>query len=65
VFETIPITRDDDLIDAEIIANCSKYKVRVIEVPVRMTARLSGRSTTNVMSALRMFKGLYKLRAGI
>jgi|694.fasta_scaffold90166_2 glycosyltransferase involved in cell wall biosynthesis len=65
VFEKIPITRDDDLIDAEIIANCSKYQIRVIEVPVRMTARLSGRSTTNMMSALRMFKGLYKLRAGI
>jgi hypothetical protein len=65
VYETIPITREDDLIDAEIIANCSKLQVRVIEVPVRTTARLSGRSTTNMMSALRMFRGLYKLKSGI
>jgi len=65
VYDQIPITRDDDLIDAEIIANCSKFQVRLIEVPVRTTHRMSGKSTTNMMSALRLFRGLFKLRADI
>jgi hypothetical protein len=64
-FESIKIKSEDDVIDAEIIARCVNHRVRVIEVPVWMTNRLSGKSTTNFMSAARMYKGLYHLRSKI
>jgi glycosyltransferase involved in cell wall biosynthesis len=64
-FESIKINSEDDVIDAEIIARCVNQRVRVIEVPVWMTNRLSGKSTTNFMSAARMYKGLYHLRSKI
>ena len=56
---------DDDLIDAEIIAKTAKYNIRIIEVPVRFTNRLSGKSTTNILSAIKMYLGLYQLRQKI
>lgn len=62
VYEKLNITSEDDLIDAEIMALCVKHRVRIIEIPVIATKRLSGKSTTNYMSALKMYKGLFRLK---
>lgn len=62
VYDKITITSEDDLIDAEIVALCVKNRVRIIEIPVIATKRLSGKSTTNYFSAFKMYKGLFSLR---
>jgi glycosyltransferase involved in cell wall biosynthesis len=62
VYNAITITSEDDLIDAEIIALCAKNKVKIIEIPVIATKRLSGKSTTNYISAFNMYKGLLRLK---
>jgi glycosyltransferase involved in cell wall biosynthesis len=65
VWEKLRIFSDDDLIDAEAIAKCFKSHVPVVEVPVRLTARRQGRSTTNFGSAFRMYWGLLRLKGKI
>lgn len=65
IYNDLNITSDDDLIDAEIIIKCSKKKVRIIEIPVISTARISGSSTTNFGSAYRMYKGLFRFKENI
>jgi glycosyltransferase involved in cell wall biosynthesis len=56
------IRADDDLFDAEFVAVCQREGYPVIEVPILSTVRRSGRSTTNYMSALRMYLGAVALR---
>jgi glycosyltransferase involved in cell wall biosynthesis len=53
---------DDDLIDAELIVTCREAHYPVVEVPIMVTTRHGGRSTTNFSSALRMYIGAYALR---
>lgn len=55
------LTRDDDLLDAEFVAECRQRDYPVIEVPVLSTRRHGGRSTTNLRSAYRMYWGVYQL----
>ena len=55
--------RDDDLIDAEFLAICAREEYPVIEVPLLLTQRHGGRSTTNLRSALRMYWGALQLRS--
>lgn len=62
VYQKLRITSEDDLIDAEIMALCVKHRVRIIEIPVIATKRLSGKSTTNYLSAFKMYCGLLKLK---
>lgn len=52
----------DDLIDAEIIARAKLKHVPVLEVPVYLTERIGGKSTTNIKSALHMYRGLFLLK---
>ena len=56
------IISNNDLIDAEIIARCFKKNFPIIEIPILSTERISGKSTTNIKSALNMYFGLFKLR---
>lgn len=62
VYEDMHIESDDDLIDAEIIIKCARKKVRIIEIPIISTTRISGSSTTNFKSAYRMYKGLLRFK---
>lgn len=55
------LSRDDDLIDLEFHAICRSEGYEVIEVPIFSTSRHSGRSTTNLLSAYRMYAGALKL----
>jgi hypothetical protein len=51
------LTRDDDLIDLEfnVIARDAQYPV--IEMPIVVTTRHGGRSTTNMRGAARLYWG--------
>jgi glycosyltransferase involved in cell wall biosynthesis len=52
---------DDDLIDAEFNAVCSRENYPMLEVPLFATKRHGGRSTTNYNSAFKMYAGAYRL----
>ena len=62
VYNQLNITSDDDLIDAEIIIKCTRNKNPIIEIPVVSTTRISGASTTNFLSAYKMYSGLFRFR---
>jgi glycosyltransferase involved in cell wall biosynthesis len=51
------LARDDDLIDLEFLAICRDEGYLVLEAPVTVTKRQGGVSTTNVLSAFRMYAG--------
>jgi glycosyltransferase involved in cell wall biosynthesis len=55
------LTRNDDLIDLEFHAICRREGYQVLEVPVFSSTRHSGRSTTNLLSAYRMYAGAVEL----
>jgi glycosyltransferase involved in cell wall biosynthesis len=56
------LRRDDDLIDAELVAVCAARGYRVLEVAAPPLPRQSGTSTTTMKSALRMYFGALGLR---
>ena len=53
----------DDLIDAEFLAACRREGHLVLEVPIVLTRRRGGASTTNFVSAFRMYLGVILLAA--
>jgi hypothetical protein len=57
----LQLTRDDDLIDLEFNIVCKDEGYPVLEVPILATERRSGRSTTNLHSAIDMYTGAYRL----
>ncbi len=61
VYQKIKLISKNDLIDAELIARCFKLGFKIIEVPVEVTTRISGKSTTDFKSAFNMYSGLLKL----
>lgn len=62
VIDKVEIWNDGDLIDAELIAKAFKYNHPVIEIPIISNKRISGKSTTNLISAFKMYFGLIKLK---
>jgi glycosyltransferase involved in cell wall biosynthesis len=58
----LQLRRNDDLIDAEFMAECRGQGYPVIEVPIALTLRRGGRSTTKLSSALHMYAGAFALR---
>jgi glycosyltransferase involved in cell wall biosynthesis len=58
----LSLSSDDDLVDAELIVTCRNEGYPVVEVPITVTTRHGGSSTTNYNSALRMYVGAYLLR---
>jgi hypothetical protein len=58
----LALKSDDDLVDLEFHAICREENYPVLEVPVFSTSRHSGRSTTNIGSAIRMYTGAFRLR---
>ncbi len=59
------LSRNDDLIDLEFHAICRREGYEVLEVPIFSTSRHSGRSTTSLLSAYRMYAGALKLRGAM
>ncbi len=65
IYSQLSISSEDDLIDAEIIAFCSKKNYRIIEIPIISTKRISGSSTTNIKSAIKMYLGVFRIKRQI
>lgn len=61
IWKKLNVLSDGDLIDAEAIAKCFKAEIPVVEIPVRITDRREGASTTRFSSALKMYTGLLSL----
>jgi len=67
VLEKLPALEtlaDGDIIDAQLVARCFRAQVSILEMPVRVTQRYGGKSTTRIPSAVRMYLGLLGLRYG-
>jgi glycosyltransferase involved in cell wall biosynthesis len=58
----LELRRDDDLIDAEFMQICRQQEYPVLEVPLLETERHGGRSTTNLESAFKMYRGALALK---
>lgn len=58
----LDIISEGDLIDAEIMAKLFRKNVQLVEILITSTKRISGKSTTKFSSALKMYRGLFKLR---
>ncbi len=61
----IQLISDGDLIDAELMAKIYRNQVQIVEILIVSTKRISGRSTTSLKSAWKMYKGLFELRSKI
>lgn len=59
--ELLSMTRDDDLIDAEFNIICHRAGYPLLEVPIFFSKRYGGKPTTNILSAIKMYYGIYKL----
>lgn len=62
VMQKISLESNDDLLDAELIAKCIWSEVPILEVPVLFPQRFGGTSTTNFVSALRMYIGVFRIK---
>lgn len=56
------LKENGDLIDLEFNAICRRQDYPVLEVPIFSKTRHSGRSTTNLRSAWRMYTGAFRLK---
>ena len=57
----LSMTRDDDLIDAEFNIICHRVGYPLLEAPIFSSMRHGGNSTTNILTAIKMYYGIYKL----
>jgi len=61
VLDTITLVTEDELFDAELLFEAFKHHVPIVEVPFLKWERKSGESTTNWMTAVRLFVGVCRL----
>ena len=59
--QLLALRRDDDLIDAEFVVTCQRFGYPIVELPISLTVRHGGRSTTKVSSAWHMYKGAFDM----
>ena len=59
VYTEIDLQSDDDLIDLEFNVKCKRLGVPMLEIPIDSRDRHGGRSTTDVRSALRMYRRVF------
>lgn len=64
VLEKIHLRSEGDPIDAELVYKALQLNVPIVEVPIKQIVRKSGKSTTNIMSALKMFWGIVEIKRG-
>lgn len=65
VLDKLTLVSDGDTIDAELMYKAFKKGVSTVEIPIRQTFRRSGKSTTNWLSAVKMFWGILKIKASL
>jgi glycosyltransferase involved in cell wall biosynthesis len=61
--KSLKILSNGDLIDAELMAISTEKEMTIIEIPIYATDRISGKSTTKIKSAIKMYIGLFKLKS--
>jgi len=61
-YERLNLHQDGDLIDLEFIIRCGQLGLQILEVPIVSSARHGGGSTTNFISAARMYWGALSMR---
>lgn len=59
----LDLKENGDLIDLEFILRCKELDRQILEVPIVSAVRHGGASTTNIGSGLRMYWGVFKMRA--
>jgi glycosyltransferase involved in cell wall biosynthesis len=59
--QLLALRRDDDLIDAEFVMTCRRFGYPIVELPISITVRHGGRSTTRLSSAWKMYRGAYDM----
>lgn len=57
ILNKISITSKNDLIDLELLYKCFSHGFDILEVPVRFTKRRKGKSTTNIISGIKIYLG--------
>jgi glycosyltransferase involved in cell wall biosynthesis len=60
--ELLKLRRDDDLIDLEFNVICRMQDYPMVELPIFSSSRHSGKSTTTIRSAIRMYWNAYQFR---
>jgi glycosyltransferase involved in cell wall biosynthesis len=60
-YELFDLQEDGDLIDVEFVLNCMVNRIKILEVPIASRERRGGKSTTNLISALRMYWGALRM----
>jgi arabinofuranan 3-O-arabinosyltransferase len=55
------LTRSDDLLDLEFMWVCRRFNYPIVEFPIAGTPRFSGRSTTDYMTALRLYWAAFRM----
>ncbi len=61
VLQRLGLREDGDLIDLELVVNCTRLGIQVLEAPIVCAERHGGESTTNYASAVRMYWGAYRM----
>ena len=61
VYTAINLQSDDGLIDLEFNIKCKRLGVPMLEIPIDSRDRHGGSSTTDYRSALRMYRGAFKM----
>jgi hypothetical protein len=62
LYESARLKEPGDLLDLELMVAAHRSGVAVVEVPVRGFSRHGGKSSTNLRSAWRMYRGALRLR---
>lgn len=62
VVKKLHLESKDDVIDAELVAKCIALHIPILEVPILFPPRFGGSSTTNYLSAFKMYTGVLRIR---
>lgn len=62
LLDHIPLADPGNLFDAELMHKCYRRQIPIIEIPIHHSERRSGKSTTNIVSAVLMLIGLFRVR---
>jgi glycosyltransferase involved in cell wall biosynthesis len=62
LFEQAALESEGDLLDMELLAQASRRRVQVVELPIAGFQRHGGKSSTTLTSAWRMYLGAWLLR---
>jgi glycosyltransferase involved in cell wall biosynthesis len=62
LFGQISLTQDGDLVDLELIAQATRLRASIVDIPTFGFKRHGGKSSTTLRSAWRMYAGAVRLR---